>query len=53
MLVCKIQPTEDERAHIDETMCAFTNACTYIHATLPQRITNVMRMQISKPLRLG
>jgi putative transposase len=44
-LVCKIQPTEDERAHIDETMCAFANACTYIHATLPQRITNVMRMQ--------
>ena len=26
-------------------MRAFADACTYIHATIPERITNVMRMQ--------
>lgn len=44
-LVCKIKPTEDEAAHIDATLLAFADACTYIHATIPERIVNVMRMQ--------
>jgi len=44
-LVCKIQPTTDEAAHIDATLQAFADACAYIHATLPERIVNVMRMQ--------
>jgi putative transposase len=44
-LVCKIQPTEEEAAHIDATLQAFADACAYIHATIPARIVNVMRMQ--------
>ena len=44
-LVCKIQPTAEEASHIDATLRAFAEACAYIHATLPERITNVMRMQ--------
>jgi len=44
-LVCKLQPTEEEALHIDATLQAFTAACTYIHATIPERIVNVMRMQ--------
>lgn len=44
-LVCKIQPTAEEAAHIDATLTAFAEACTYIHATIPERIVNVMRMQ--------
>jgi IS605 OrfB family transposase len=44
-LVCKIQPTKEEAAHIDATLQAFADACTYIHATIPARIVNVMRMQ--------
>jgi IS605 OrfB family transposase len=44
-LVCKIQPSSDEAAHIDATMQAFADACTFIHASFPPNITNVMRMQ--------
>jgi IS605 OrfB family transposase len=44
-LVCKIQPTEQEAAHIDATLQAFADACAYIHATIPDRIVNVVRMQ--------
>jgi IS605 OrfB family transposase len=44
-LVCKIQPTEEEASHIDATLQAFADACAYIHATIPERIVNVMRMQ--------
>src|SRR5262245_31307100 len=44
-LVCKIQPTTEEAAHIDATLQAFADACAYIHATIPERIVNVMRMQ--------
>src|SRR5262252_213671 len=44
-LVCKIQPTPEETAHINATMRAFVDACAYIHATIPPRITNVIRMQ--------
>jgi len=44
-LVCKIQPTDEEAQHIDATLQAFADACTYIHATIPERIVNVMRMQ--------
>src|SRR5262245_34431509 len=44
-LVCKIQPTDEEAAHIDATLQAFADACTYIHATIPERIVNAMRMQ--------
>jgi IS605 OrfB family transposase len=44
-LACKIQPTDDEAAHIDTTLQAFAEACAYIHATIPDRIVNVMRMQ--------
>jgi len=44
-LVCKIQPTEEEATHIDATLQAFADACAYIHATIPERIVNVMRMQ--------
>ena len=44
-LVCKLQPTPEEAAHIDATMQAFAEACAYIHATIPERIVNVMRMQ--------
>lgn len=44
-LVCTLQPTDDEAAHIDATLRAFADACTYIHTTIPHRITNVMRMQ--------
>jgi IS605 OrfB family transposase len=44
-LACKIQPSEDEAAHIDATLQAFADACAYIHATIPERIVNVMRMQ--------
>lgn len=44
-LVCKIQPSTEEAAHIDATLQAFADACAYIHATIPARIVNVMRMQ--------
>jgi IS605 OrfB family transposase len=44
-LVCKIQPTDEEAAHIDATLQAFADACAYIHATIPERIVNVVRMQ--------
>jgi putative transposase len=44
-LACKIQPTADEAQHIDATLQAFAEACAYIHATIPERIVNVMRMQ--------
>ena len=44
-LVCKIQLTDDEAQHLDATLQAFADACTYIHATIPERIVNVMRMQ--------
>ncbi len=44
-LVCQLQPTNDEAWHIDATLQAFAEACTYIHATMPLRIVNVMRMQ--------
>ena len=44
-LVCKIEPTEEEAAHIDATLQAFADACAYIHSTIPERIVNVMRMQ--------
>jgi putative transposase len=44
-LACKIQPTAEEAAHIDATLQAFADACSYIHATIPERIVNVMRMQ--------
>lgn len=44
-LVCKIQPSDDEHTHLDETLRMFTDACAWIHAQLPARITNVMRMQ--------
>jgi len=44
-LVCKIQPSAEERTHIDDTLHVFAEACAYIHAQLPERITNVMRMQ--------
>ena len=44
-LVCKIQPTADEAAHLEATLRAFADACAYIHATIPERIVNVMRMQ--------
>lgn len=44
-LVCNIQPTDDEAQHLDATLQAFADACTYIHATLPERMVNVMRMQ--------
>lgn len=44
-LVCKIQPTDDEAQHIDATLQTFADACAYIHATIPERIVNVMRMQ--------
>src|SRR3990167_5999237 len=45
-LVCKLQPTPEEATHIDATMGAFADACAYIHATIAERITNVMRMQV-------
>jgi hypothetical protein len=44
-MVCKIQPSTEERSHIDDTLRVFAEACAYIHAQLPERITNVMRMQ--------
>ena len=44
-LVCKIQPTADEAAHLEATLRTFADACAYIHATIPKRIVNVMRMQ--------
>jgi len=44
-LVCKIQPTDEEAQHLDATLQAFAEACSYIHATIPERIVNVMRMQ--------
>jgi putative transposase len=44
-LVCILQPTAEEALHIDATFQAFADACTYIHATIPARIVNVMRMQ--------
>ena len=44
-LVCKIQPTDEETQHLDATLQAFADACTYIHTTIPERIVNVMRMQ--------
>jgi IS605 OrfB family transposase len=44
-LVCTIQPTTEEALHIDATLQAFADACAYIHATIPARIVNVMRMQ--------
>jgi hypothetical protein len=29
-LVCKIQPSDDEHTHLEETLQAFADACTYI-----------------------
>ena len=44
-LVCTIQPTEAEASHLETTLQAFADARAYIHGTLPERITSVMRMQ--------
>jgi IS605 OrfB family transposase len=44
-VVCKIQPTHEEAHHIDATLQRFAVACTYIHGPIPERVTNVMRMQ--------
>ena len=44
-LVCKMQPSDDERAHLEETLRAFADACAYIHAVIPAHITNVMCIQ--------
>ena len=44
-LVCNISPSDDERAHLEEILRAFADDCAYIHATIPTRITKVMRMQ--------
>ena len=44
-LVCKLQSSAEEATHIDATLQAFADACTYIHATITPRIVNVMRMQ--------
>src|SRR5215510_5550653 len=44
-LVCKLQPSDDDCTHINETLRIFAEACTFIHTQLPPHITNVMRMQ--------
>jgi len=37
----------DKRTHIDDTLRVFAEACAFIYAELPSRITNVMRMQVT------
>jgi len=44
-LVCKLQPTDEQAQHMDETLTRFADACTYIHTTLPANIRNKDRMQ--------
>ena len=44
-LVCKLQPTDEQAQHLDETLRRFAEACTYVHTTLPADIRNKDRMQ--------
>ena len=44
-LVCKLQPTDEQAQHLDETLTRFAEACTSVHDTLPANIRNKDRMQ--------
>ena len=44
-LVCKLQPTDEQARHLDETLTRFAEASTYVHTTLPANIRNKDRMQ--------
>jgi len=44
-LVCKLQPTDEQAQHLDETLTRFADACAYVHTTLPANIRNKDRMQ--------
>jgi IS605 OrfB family transposase len=44
-LACKLQPTDEQAHHLDETLTRFAEACTYVHTTLPPNIRNKDRMQ--------
>jgi putative transposase len=44
-LVCKLQPTDEQAQHLEETLTRFAEACTYVHTTLPANIRNKDRMQ--------
>ncbi len=44
-LVCKLQPTDEQVQHLDDTLTRFAAACAYVHTTLPANIRNKDRMQ--------
>jgi putative transposase len=44
-VVCKLQPTEEQRQHLADTLQAFADACQYLHDTVDPTLTNRARMQ--------
>jgi predicted transposase len=44
-LVCKLQPTDEQVQHLDDTLTRFAEACAYVQTTLPANIRNKDRMQ--------
>jgi IS605 OrfB family transposase len=44
-IVCKLQPSDEQVQHLDDTLEAFAAACNWVHETVPQRIRNKDRMQ--------
>jgi len=44
-IVCKLQPSDEQVQHLDDTLEAFAAACNWVHETVPLRIRNKDRMQ--------
>ncbi len=44
-IVCKLNPSPEQRAKIDATLKAFADACNYINEVVDPRITNNVRIQ--------
>lgn len=44
-IVCKLQPSDEQVQHLDDTLEAFAAACNWVHETVPSRIRNKDRMQ--------
>jgi IS605 OrfB family transposase len=44
-IVCKLQPSDEQVQHLDDTLEAFAAACNWVHETVPSRIRNKDCMQ--------
>lgn len=42
---CKLKPTSEQIAKIDELLHTFADACIYVNQTVPERLTNELAMQ--------